>query len=111
MEQRRRRALPAAVLLAAGVLLVLPSWLPFSLPRAFIGTAAEGDLEEPAARGPLGWLHYDVILAARTSYPLALMIGFTCYGNVLLRKECGDQRYPTWLFGWMLGMICYTYPD
>jgi len=38
------------------------------------------------------------------------MIGFTCYGNVLLRKESGDKPYPSWIFGWMLGMICYTYP-
>ncbi|CAK9006868.1 unnamed protein product [Durusdinium trenchii] len=60
--------------------------------------------------GPLGWLHYDVILASRTSYPLALMIGFTCYGNVILRKESGDKPYPSWIFGWLLGMVCYTYP-
>eukprot|EP00435_Cladocopium_sp_Y103_P018310 s2971_g4.t1 len=52
----------------------------------------------------------DVILASRTSYPVALMIGFTCYGNVLLRKESGDKQYPSWIFGWLLGMVCYTYP-
>jgi len=87
------------------VLLVLPSWRSASPPRAFVE-----DDSEATFRGPLGWLHYDVILAARTSYPLALMIGFTCYGNVLLRKESGDKPYPSWLFGWLLGMVCYTYP-
>ncbi|CAE7408959.1 ftsH [Symbiodinium necroappetens] len=38
------------------------------------------------------------------------MIGFTCYGNVVLRKESADKPYPSWLFGWLLGMVCYTYP-
>lgn len=38
------------------------------------------------------------------------MIGFNCFGNVLLRKECGGNRYPNWLFGYLLGFICYTYP-
>lgn len=68
--------------------------------------------EDAVTRGfrLLDWLHYDVILASRTSYPQALMIGFTCYGNVLLRRECGDKPYPNWLFGWLLGFICYTYP-
>lgn len=59
---------------------------------------AEYDEDLPARGGPLGWLHYDVILASRTTYPVALMvrspqkplkpsqIGFTCYGNVLLRR-------------------------
>lgn len=102
MEHRKARLLPLVALAVALVLLVLPSASP---PRAFVE-----DESEPAARGPLGWLHYDVILAARTSYPLALMIGFTCYGNVLLRKESGDKPYPSWLFGWLLGMVCYTYP-
>lgn len=68
------------------------------------------DDDLPIKTGPLGWLHYDVILASRTSYPVALMIGFTCYGNVLLRKESGDKQYPSWIFGWLLGMVCYTYP-
>jgi len=76
--------------------------------------ADDGEEEEddgaPNKKGPLGWLHYDVILASRTSYPVALMIGFTCYGNVVLRKESADKPYPSWLFGWLLGMVCYTYP-
>lgn len=72
--------------------------------------AEDEEDELPIKSGPLGWLHYDVILASRTSYPVALMIGFTCYGNVLLRKESGDKQYPSWIFGWLLGMVCYTYP-
>mmetsp|Transcript_47702 Transcript_47702/g.85884 ORF Transcript_47702/g.85884 Transcript_47702/m.85884 type:complete len:314 (+) Transcript_47702:48-989(+) len=98
----RSRAFPALLLVTA--LLMASSWLPTST-LAFV--AEEGDTD---FKGPLGWLHYDVILAARTSYPLALMSGFTCYGNVLLRKESGDKPYPSWLFGWLLGMVCYTYP-
>ncbi|CAE7407499.1 ANKRD50 [Symbiodinium sp. CCMP2592] len=75
----------------------------------------EGEEEDdvPNKKGP-GSLAADVILASRTSYPVALMdrnlIGFTCYGNVVLRKESADKPYPSWLFGWLLGMVCYTYP-
>mmetsp|Transcript_60943 Transcript_60943/g.145228 ORF Transcript_60943/g.145228 Transcript_60943/m.145228 type:complete len:297 (-) Transcript_60943:111-1001(-) len=65
--------------------------------------------DAPNKDGPLGWLHYDVILASRTGYPLALMIGFTLYGNVLLRRESRGARYPSWIFGWPVGLICYTY--
>jgi len=43
--------------------------------------------EEMVAGGPLGWLHYNVILASRNGYPLPLMIGFTLYGNIMLRRE------------------------
>ncbi|CAJ1419920.1 unnamed protein product [Effrenium voratum] len=94
-------------------LAVFELWRRESESRAFVTekiASSDLDDDEPDKRGPLGWLHYDVILASRTSYPVALMIGFTCYGNVMLRKECGDKRYPSWIFGWLLGMVCYTYP-
>lgn len=38
------------------------------------------------------------------------MIGFTLYGNVLLRRESGGKRYPNWIFGLPVGLIVYTYP-
>mmetsp|Transcript_22941 Transcript_22941/g.51029 ORF Transcript_22941/g.51029 Transcript_22941/m.51029 type:complete len:300 (+) Transcript_22941:60-959(+) len=66
--------------------------------------------EAPAMGGPLDWLHYNVILASRTGYPIPLMIGFTLYGNVMLRKESGGKPYPNWIFGWPIGLIVYTYP-
>jgi len=59
----------------------------------------------------LDWLHYKVIIASHTGYPIALMLGFNCFGNVLLRKECKGQPYPNWLFGYLLGFVCYTYPS
>jgi hypothetical protein len=73
-------------------------------------TDDDGVDETPAIRTPLDWLHYEVILKSRKSYPVALMIGFCCFGNVLLRKECGNKPYPNWLFGFPLAFICYGYP-
>jgi len=116
-------------LLVLGLVVALLSWSTLEV-RAFLNDSARTafsaftpwterkapvpedaeEIEEPVRKGPLGWLHYDVILASRTSYPVALMIGFTCYGNVVLRKESADKPYPSWLFGWLLGMVCYTYP-
>eukprot|EP00929_Paragymnodinium_shiwhaense_P114406 TRINITY_DN8278_c0_g1_i1.p1 TRINITY_DN8278_c0_g1~~TRINITY_DN8278_c0_g1_i1.p1 ORF type:complete len:353 (-),score=31.02 TRINITY_DN8278_c0_g1_i1:540-1598(-) len=62
------------------------------------------------AWNPLHWLHYDVMIKSHSAYPVALMIGFTCFGNVLLRKECHGKPYANWLFGYLLGFVCYTYP-
>lgn len=59
---------------------------------------------------PFKWFHEDVIIAARTSYPLTLMIGFNLFGNILLRKDCKGEPYPSWLFGMPLGICAYTYP-
>lgn len=109
----RTRSILLPTLLVAAVALLLASRTDFASPRAFLpAVVGDADTEEGSSgfQSPLEWLHYDVILAARTSYPLALMIGFTCYGNVLLRKECADKPYPNWLFGWPLGFMCYTYP-
>merc|ERR1719343_1064395 len=39
------------------------------------------------------------------------MIPFNLYGNVLFRKACGGEPYATWLFGYILGFLCYTYPS
>lgn len=111
----RLRLLPASTLVLALIALwhLNGQWAPS---RTFLGmersVAVEDDGEDEVTRGNrlLDWLHYDVILASRTSYPVALMFGFTCYGNVLLRRECGDKPYPNWLFGWILGFMCYTYP-
>lgn len=60
---------------------------------------------------PVHWVHHQVVLASHTGYPVPFMIPFNLYGNVLLRKACGGQRYPTWLFGYILGFLCYTYPS
>mmetsp|Transcript_45268 Transcript_45268/g.120061 ORF Transcript_45268/g.120061 Transcript_45268/m.120061 type:complete len:275 (-) Transcript_45268:63-887(-) len=60
------------------------------------------------AGGALGWLH-GVVVASRTTYPLPLMVGFTLYGNILLRRDSGGKRYPSWIFGVPVGLICYTY--
>lgn len=68
------------------------------------------EIEDPIISTPLDWLHYKVVLASRTSYPFALMIGFTLYGNLILRRESGNKRYPNWIFGWPVGFIVYTYP-
>eukprot|EP00933_Yihiella_yeosuensis_P032430 TRINITY_DN26025_c0_g1_i1.p1 TRINITY_DN26025_c0_g1~~TRINITY_DN26025_c0_g1_i1.p1 ORF type:complete len:336 (-),score=54.87 TRINITY_DN26025_c0_g1_i1:79-1035(-) len=109
---RSNKILPFALLGLAAALIVL-GYTQLASPRAFLAAAAAADSgldEDEPAKGPLGWLHYDVILASRTSYPLPLMIGFNCFGNVMLRKENGDKKYPTWIFGFLLGFICYTYP-
>jgi len=72
--------------------------------------SAAGLDEGMASGGPLGWLHYNVILASRNGYPLPLMIGFTLYGNIMLRRESQGKRYPSWMLGWPVGLIVYTYP-
>lgn len=80
-------------------------------PAAPASVVEEEEEEEiPGGFTLLNWLHYKVILPSRKSYPVALMLGFNCYGNVLLRKECGDKPYPNWIFGFPLAFICYTYP-
>mmetsp|Transcript_73499 Transcript_73499/g.118601 ORF Transcript_73499/g.118601 Transcript_73499/m.118601 type:complete len:326 (+) Transcript_73499:71-1048(+) len=109
---RSRRLLSLAVLAVSVLLIACISFPGGSSSRAFLAAASATPEDEAPVRSntPLDWLHYDVILASRTSYPLALMFGFNCYGNVLLRKESGDKPYPTWIFGWMLGFVCYTYP-
>lgn len=113
----RGGALRPALRLAVGVLAAAAS-LALLRPEGIAGPAAllgapDADVaEEPApGGGPLDWLHYKVIIASHTGYPLALMFGFNCFGNVLLRKECGGKPYPNWLFGYLLGFVCYTYPS
>ncbi|CAE8685369.1 unnamed protein product, partial [Polarella glacialis] len=99
---RSRRLLSLAVLAVSVLLIACISFPGGSSSRAFLAAASATPEDEAPVRSntPLDWLHYDVILASRTSYPLALMFGFNCYGNVLLRKESGDKPYPTWIFGW-----------
>mmetsp|Transcript_62058 Transcript_62058/g.134670 ORF Transcript_62058/g.134670 Transcript_62058/m.134670 type:complete len:313 (+) Transcript_62058:74-1012(+) len=106
----RSRTLPLCLLAAA----LVASWYsPNPAPSAFLAGTGDALIEGEATPGfaPLDWLHYKVILASHKGYPMALMIGFTAFGNVLLRKECGGKPYPNWIFGWPLGFICYTYPS
>lgn len=117
LRLRPPRPLASALLLASATL-IAAALLSIARPegavnsQAFLaaGGTAETDAEEEPASGPLDWLHYDVIIASHTGYPVALMLGFNCFGNVLLRKECGGKPYPNWLFGYLLGFVCYTYP-
>lgn len=62
---------------------------------------------------PLSFLslfHNDVILAARKSYPLPLMLGFSCYSNVFFRRECGNKPYSHFLFGFPVAFAAFAYP-
>mmetsp|Transcript_2921 Transcript_2921/g.8267 ORF Transcript_2921/g.8267 Transcript_2921/m.8267 type:complete len:326 (-) Transcript_2921:169-1146(-) len=118
----RQRPLASAALLSAAALALLGllSWVRpegSSGPAFLLKTVAPSPIDllpeaekEEGVGGPLDWLHYKVIIASHSSYPVALMIGFNCFGNVLLRKECAGQPYPNWLFGYLLGFVCYTYP-
>lgn len=104
--QRRRPFLLAALLAAAALgstPLLFARWPagPRHEPPAFVATSGPS----PAER-----LHRFVV-GSHSTYPLLLMIGYNCYGNVLLRKACGGRPYPTWLFGYLLGFLCYTYPS
>merc|ERR1719436_716812 len=116
---RPRRPLARALLLVTGVvaaacLLSLARPEGATRSEAFLAAAeagGEASTEESGVGGPLDWLHYRVIIASHTGYPIALMLGFNCFGNVLLRKECGGRPYPNWLFGYLLGFVCYTYPS
>merc|ERR1719436_1028872 len=116
---RPRRPLARALLLVTGVvaaacLLSLARPEGATRSEAFLAAAeagGEASTEESGVGGPLDWLHYKVIIASHTGYPIALMLGFNCFGNVLLRKECGGKPYPNWLFGYLLGFVCYTYPS
>lgn len=94
----------------AGCLYLASSLKGQATPSAFLGTADVADGSEAASWGPLSWLHNDVMIASHSSYPSVLMFGFTAFGNVLLRKECGGKPYANWLFGYLLGFVCYTYP-
>lgn len=112
----RARLLPWILLALAAVVAFLGSLRGAGLPSPAAFVAAGGTATEevqdaaPGYKGPLDWFHYEVILASRKSYPLTLMVGFNLYGNVLVRKECGDKRYPNWLFGFLATFVCYTYP-
>lgn len=122
MERRLLPQLPRSRLFSSSFVVLSLFLLSFSLrallagerfSTAFLAVTPEvtdADVEPARSFGLLDWLHYDVILASRKSYPVALMFGFNCYGNVLLRRECGDKPYPNWLFGFPLAFICYTYP-
>lgn len=64
----------------------------------------------PVISGPLDWFHYEVILASRYRYPITLMLGFSLYGNIIMRQQSGGKSYPSWLFGWFVGIFVYGYP-
>lgn len=106
---------PLVVLLGVpAVCLFAATYFSKNQPTAFLGaTADETVTEEPSSSSffnPLSWFHNDVMIASHSGYPTELMFGFTAFGNVLLRKECGGKPYANWLFGWLLGFVAYTYP-
>jgi len=104
------RVLPVAMLVLAAALIAM--WFLDRPKLAFVGEADStqaNDMADEQPWGPLNWFHNDVIIASHKTYPLVLMIGFCGYGNVLLRKECGDKPYPNWLFGYPICFIAYCY--
>merc|ERR1712007_70001 len=60
----------------------------------------------------LQWLHHDVVLASRSSYPALLMIGFNMKGCLFMFNERSSKfehkRAPHVEF--LVGFLCYTYP-
>lgn len=53
---------------------------------------------------------YSIIQGGHTGYPVPMMFGFICRGNIELRKACGGNPYPTWIIGFFVGIACYVYP-
>lgn len=59
----------------------------------------------------LHFFHHKVVVASHTTYPAQLMFGRILFGNILLRKACDGNRYPSLLVGYALGFVCYIYPS
>lgn len=99
-----RRWLLAPVLLLAAVL-----WLsPWQTGRAFVATADGTDLAQPEKAHSV--FHNKILIAARTGYPVQLMLGFCLFGNISLRISSDHKRYPNWIMGLIWGLLIYTYP-
>jgi len=112
VARRKSPLSPLVVLVGVHLCLFVATYFSNNNATAFLGASdvVDGSEESPSSWNPLSYLHNDVMIASHSAYPWELMFGFTAFGNVLLRKECGGKAYPNWLFGWLLGFVAYTYP-
>eukprot|EP00931_Biecheleriopsis_adriatica_P076812 TRINITY_DN50483_c0_g1_i1.p1 TRINITY_DN50483_c0_g1~~TRINITY_DN50483_c0_g1_i1.p1 ORF type:complete len:332 (-),score=40.34 TRINITY_DN50483_c0_g1_i1:96-1091(-) len=104
-----RSYLISTAFLLAGAFLLLQLFDRSQSAVAFSSVGSE-EIEAPS-RSLLSYLPlYELTNRGHTGYPIPMMFGFTCRGNVELRKACGGKPYPSWMLGFLLGLICYTYP-
>mmetsp|Transcript_36364 Transcript_36364/g.77427 ORF Transcript_36364/g.77427 Transcript_36364/m.77427 type:complete len:299 (+) Transcript_36364:99-995(+) len=107
MARTRSRLWSVSFLLFAAILVL---WLGGSPVGTAFTSAGDADGEE-TKRSLLSYFPlYNLINAGHTGYPIPMMFGFICRGNVELRKACDGNPYPNWIMGFLLGIICYTYP-